>query len=90
MHPPPWNQNHRLLDWPDCWLELRCVCPHVSLYPCKLMAKHHGNRTFAEVLGRVTCSKCRRRPFSVYLCAGAHRTKGHGGPAPDWAIQLVG
>jgi hypothetical protein len=69
-------------------VELRCVCQNLSVYPIKLMAKRHGNRTFAAMLGAVKCSKCRRRPFSVYLCASPHRIHGSGGPEPDWAIEL--
>src|SRR3954463_3499560 len=30
MHPPPFNPNHRLSDWPDCVLELRCRCGRSS------------------------------------------------------------
>jgi hypothetical protein len=89
MHPPPFRISQRLLDWPDCWIELRCICPNVSVYPCKLMAKRHGNRTFGDVIGRVKCGKCSRRPFSIYLCASAHRIKANGGPSPDWSIQLL-
>jgi len=54
------------------------------------MAKRHGNRTFTDVLACVKCSKCSRRPLSVFLCASPHRLKGSGGPEPDWSIELLG
>ena len=88
MHPPQWNQNHRLLDWPDCTLDLACASCGCSSQPsCKLLAGRHGNRTFAEVLPRLKCAKCRRPPVEVYLVAGHHR-KLMPGPDPDWSLPL--
>ena len=26
MHPPPFHPEHRLSDWPECRLEVRCRC----------------------------------------------------------------
>ena len=88
MHPPQFRPGQKLLDWPNCWLELRCICPNTSMYPLKLMAKRHGNLTFSKVLEKVVCSKCRRRPYIVHLCASPHRVHGSGGPEPDWSIPL--
>ena len=86
-HPPPFHPDHRMLDWPECRIELRCVCGAVTLYPTKLLAARYGNRTFGEVLGRVKCQTCRNRPVGAWLCAG-HRSR-NGGAPPDWSIELI-
>lgn len=89
MHPPPWNQNHRLMDWPGCSIELRCPgCTATCMYPCKLLASQHGNRTFVDVLPRLVCKRCRLHPAEIYLVAGHHRNFGSGGPGPDWSLPL--
>ncbi len=89
MHPPAFHLSQRLLDWPECRLEMRCgVCGSTVLFPTKLLAQRHGNQTFSEVLGRMKCGRCCKPPVSVYLCAG-HRTR-NGGPPADWAIELFG
>ena len=89
MHPPVWNQSHRLLDWSGCSLDLACSCGSSVMYPCKLLAQRHGNRTFVDVVPRLVCKQCRKRPSIVYLVAGFHRTIGHGGPQPDWSLPLT-
>lgn len=89
MHPPPWNPNHRLLDWPDCSLDLACSCGSSVMYPCKLLASRHGNRTFAEVLPRLKCKRCHIVPPEIFLVGGYHRQFGSGGPSPDWSLPLV-
>jgi hypothetical protein len=86
VHPPPFRLAHRLSDWPDCKLELSC-CRGKTVYPLRLLTQRHGNRSFAEILARLRCGKCKRPPAPVYLCAG-HREHNHGAPA-DWAIELV-
>jgi hypothetical protein len=54
LHPPAFQLSQRLLDWPNCRLELRCgSCRSVVLSPTKLIAQRHGNQTFSEVLGRI-------------------------------------
>ena len=88
MHPPRWYQGHYLLDWPDCWIEVRCRCGSSISYPCKLMASKHGNRQFQDVLPRLKCKKCRSAPEETYLVAGHHRTFGSGGPEPDWSVPI--
>jgi len=55
--------------------------PIKTLRPC-------GNPTFAELLPRLRCQKCRGKPAPVYLCASPHRVF-YGGPNPDWAIELM-
>ena len=52
-------------------------------------AKRSGNLTFAELLARLRCEKCRRKmPGPVYLCASQHR-EFQGGAAPDWSLEVV-
>ena len=88
LHPPAFLPSQRLLDWPQCRLEMRCgSCGSTVLFPTKLLAERHGNKTFGEVLGRVKCGRCGKPPESVYLCAG-NRNR-HGGPPADWAIELL-
>lgn len=88
MHPPPFLQSHRLLDWPDTVLELRC-CKGVTFYPVRLLAQRSGDLTFAQVLARLRCKKCGLKPSGpIYLCASYTRTF-QGGCAPDWSIELV-
>ena len=86
-HPPRFWPEQRMLDWPECRIELRCGCGVVTLYPTKLLAARHGNRSFGEVLGRVRCKECKGRPVAAWLCAG-HRSRNGGAPA-DWAIELI-
>jgi len=89
LHPPAFRLNHRLSDWPDCSLELRCPCsPRVTVPAVKLLAMQHGNRTFRAVLAALRCSECRGRPAPVYLVAGQTRTFMHG-PPPSWSLELV-
>ena len=88
MHPPRFLSNHRLLDWPDCFLELHC-CKGKTLYPVRLLAERSGNLTIAELLARLRCEKCRRKMRGpVYLCAG-HQREFQGGAVPDWSLELV-
>lgn len=89
MHPPPFRLDHRLSDWPDCCLEVRCPCsPRVTIIPVRLLTERHGDRLFQGVLTRLQCSACKGRPAPVYLVAGHHRTFLHGPPA-EWALELV-
>ena len=76
-----------MLDWPECRIELRCGCGAVLLYPTKLIAARHGNRSFREVLGRVRCRRCKGHVVGAWLCAG-HRSR-NGGAEADWAIELI-
>ena len=86
MHPPSFLLAHRLLDWPEWSLEVRC-CKGIVLYPVRLLAEKHGNRTFKNVLRGLRCRRCGRKPAPVFLCAG-HRLHSGGAP-PDWAVELV-
>jgi hypothetical protein len=89
MHPPPFNPNHRLSDWPDCILELRCRCGRSSAPAVRLLRERLGDPTFAALLPRLRCSGCGLPPGHVYLCAGHHRET-HGGPeVRDWAVLVL-
>jgi len=55
--------------------------------PGRLLLRDYGDRTFGQVLAKLRCQKCRKRPAPVFLCAG-HRGFTMGAPA-DWAIELV-
>jgi hypothetical protein len=70
--PAPFRLDQRLLDWPDCRLELQC-CKGTVLAPVRLLATQHGNVTFGHLLSRLRCGRCRRKPRAVYLCAGPRR-----------------
>lgn len=88
MHPPPFSVAHKLSEWPDCALELRCHCSErVVLLPVRMLLDR-GDRTFGTVLAALRCSKCGGEPAPVYLVAGYHRTFNHG-PSPDCAVELV-
>ncbi len=88
MHPPPFLLWHRLLDWPDCHLELTC-CKGTVLYPVRLLAQTKGNATYEEVLRKLKCSACGAKPLGpIYLCAGKARRHNWGAP-PDWAIEIM-
>jgi len=86
MHPPPFRIDHHLSDWPACRLELTC-CAGQTVVPLRVLTSHYGDPTFAEILRRLRCRRCRRPPAPVYLCAG-HREHNNGA-APDWAVELV-
>ena len=89
VHPPTFRRDHRLADWPDCALELRCPRCGWSTFPgIRLLLSQFGNPTFDDLLPRLVCKRCRIRFAPVYLLAGQHREFCYGGP-PDWAIELV-
>lgn len=90
MHPPDWNPNHHLSDWPECILEIHCeACPYARAYfPIKLLLKERGDATFSAILPRLKCKKCGARAGPVYLVAGNHR-EFCGGARPNWALELV-
>jgi len=86
MHPPPFLPIHHLSDWPDCQLELHC-CKGTSVYPIKLLIAKRGDLVFRDVLARLKCPACGKKPAPMFLCSGARL---HSGGAPaDWAIELV-
>jgi hypothetical protein len=89
MHPPRFLISHLLSDWPECFLEIRCrPCgDRSSQCAIKGLIRWYGDRTFAEVLARIKCKYCRKRPARVYLCASQHREGCKG--LPDWAVEIV-
>lgn len=94
MYSPTFRLNHRLSDWPDCHLELRCQpCRDRSTVPAvKLLMSRLGNPTFAELLPRLRCQQCRAKPAPVYLVAGHNRAFCHGGHPTgplSWSPCLV-
>jgi hypothetical protein len=89
MHPPAFFLDHRLSDWPGCFLELQC-CKGVTLMPVRLLLSQHGDRTFKTVIKQLRCDRCGKSPAPIYLCAShVRRAKGMGAMA-DWAVELVG
>ena len=51
-----------------------------------MLIRDRGDRTFAEVLAKLRCQKCRKPRAPVYRAG--HRAFTMGAPA-DWAIELV-
>ncbi len=90
VHPPMFSRVHTLSDWPDCWLEVRCLnCSQMTMVPVQLLRERHGDRhSFKAVVAALRCKSCGSRPAPVFLVAG-HDHKGGGSREPDWAIKLV-
>jgi hypothetical protein len=86
MHPPAFRVSRHLSDWPDCRLELNC-CRGQVVIPVRLLIRQHGSPTFATILARLRCQRCKGTPAPVFLCAGGREHTG--GAPPDWAIELV-
>ena len=86
MHPPHFTPQQRLSDWPQCIVELRC-CTGIHPIPVRMLLAKHGDLTFAELISKLRCSKCRKPAAPIYLNASNHRTH-CGGPPPDWSIEL--
>jgi hypothetical protein len=88
MPPAPFRLEQLLSDWPQCRLEIRCpACGSIAIVPVTMMLRRRGDQSFAALLGRLSCKRCKGRPAPVYLCAG-HRSDCHGA-SPDWAVELV-
>jgi hypothetical protein len=83
--PKPENPLARRLDQLDpCWLELAGCCQIVYL-PLPLMAARHGGAlVLRDVLPRLRCSKCGRRP-PMPIMALVHRPEPK---AQSWHIPL--
>jgi hypothetical protein len=64
--PQPENPlSNRLDELGPCWLELRGCCQIVCM---PLMVREHGGGLLlSNVVARLRCSKCRRRPPIVAL-----------------------
>jgi hypothetical protein len=86
MHSPPFHPSHTLGDWPECWLEARCAqCGKVTIAALKTLGV--ASLPVLDLITRLRCGGA-GRAVPVYLCAAPHRTF-HGGPRPEWAIELV-
>jgi hypothetical protein len=48
----------------------------------------HGDHTFAEIVTRLRCKYCRKKPASVHLWASYQRS-GEDVSAQDWSIQIL-
>ena len=55
--------------------------------PVSLLIKRYGNLTFAGLLPRLKCERCKTKPAPIYIVAGHHRT--YYGGLPDWTLELV-
>lgn len=90
MHPPRFLQSQLLSDWPDCFLEIGCArCEERSFtIAVKGLRRWYGNLTFAELVSRLRCKYCGRKPGSVQLLASYSRYAGEK-PAPDWTLTIV-
>lgn len=88
MH-PPLHPDHKLSDWPDCTIEVRCPCSErVAVFPVRLLINQRGDRTISAVVQSFRCTKCKGKPAPIYLVAGQTRTFNYD-PPPDWALELV-
>ncbi len=81
-----------LSELPGLWLEIRCICGVTTFYPCRLLAQERGARTrIRDVLHRLRCRTCTRRPASVALTDDA--TGGVPGLVgerqPPWKLMLL-
>jgi hypothetical protein len=66
MHPPAFCLDHRLSDWPGCFLEIQC-CKGVTLLPVRLLLSQHGDRTFKTLIKKLRCDRCGKSPAPIYL-----------------------
>jgi hypothetical protein len=89
MHPPDFNPNHRLSDWPGCFIEVGCPqCGKVTIAAVKMLLAGGRDAPVLEAVRRFRCSACQVPGAPIYLMAG-HNRRFTGGPSPDWAIELV-
>jgi hypothetical protein len=89
MHPPDFNPNHRLSDWPECFIEAGCpTCGKVTIAAVKMLLAGGRDAPLLETVKRFKCSACKVTAAPVYLVAGRTR-RFVGGPRPDLAVELV-
>ena len=67
VHPPRFSINHRLSDWPECWLELHCPSGSGRSvdYAVRLLMQHQGDATFERALRALRCKCCNKPPAPV-------------------------
>ena len=89
MHPPRFHPHHTIGDWPDCHLEVRCpTCGKMVIVALRMFRLDYGGARVLDLVSKLTCRACGVKPAPVFLCAGTTRSF-TGGPAADWAIELV-
>jgi hypothetical protein len=74
----------------DGWLKLSCAdgCAKVTHKPLRLLLRRVGDRKLGEVLPRLKCTVCHRKPASVVLCDDPNDS-GLGGTQQTWRINLL-
>jgi hypothetical protein len=90
MHPPRFLYSHRLSDWQECCLQMHCrLCEQRSaVMQVKGLMRWYGNRTFAEILSRLRCQFCRRRPSAVFLKT-IRSADSNAAQGDQWTLDLV-
>lgn len=73
------------------WLRLTCDpgCAKVVNYPLRLLRQHAGDRKLGDVLPRLKCTVCHRKPARVVLCDDPNDS-GLGGTRQTWRVVLIG
>jgi len=70
-----------------CWLYIQC-CKGVVIYPVRLMASRHGDRSLSDALDRLRCLACGGALSSVWLCETPN-CEPCGDAPPGWSVELV-
>ena len=74
MHPPSFNPNHVISDWPDCCLELGCPAyGKVTIVSLRMFGRDYGRLRVLDLVRRLRCQACRVAAAPVFLCASYHR-----------------
>lgn len=86
---PPWDFELQALT--GLWLETKCDCGR-RLYPLRLMAANLGwRRTLRQVMPRLRCKECGKRPWVPMLIEDpAAETPGRGDTGRRWQLELKG
>lgn len=85
---PPTIYRAHLIECEGCWLDVRCACGTITLYPFQLLIRKLGrSRQLGEIASRIRCKRCRERPATVHLNETHNREPCHGTP-PGWSVQL--
>lgn len=72
-------------------LALTCPagCPNVlTHYPLRMMADRYGALTLGELVPRLRCHACKRKPVHVAVI-GDQAGDGVGGPPRTWRVVLL-
>jgi hypothetical protein len=70
------SYNHRLSVWRDYRLEMHCCrCDQRTTgMEVAALIRWHGDKTFEEIVRRLCCGFCRRRPTFLALTSNASST----------------